>query len=182
MGSEGAQGKKKERGEDKRKRRSIVDQEKYFQDFPSNDLSAKNFTYTRSILGFVQEGYEVIRGLPKRCDVKLVNCKLKTDLANTVDPKKAENSKISKKEVEKVLKRDIKGTNNPKDSPKNGSLRKITTTKESSENELPKDTKKKSGSETPKTKTKESEPAEPSFVTGTSRTGRVRKEKKIFDL
>jgi len=199
------QGKKKERGEDKRKRRSIIDQEKYFQDFPSNDLSAKNFTYTRSILGFVKEGYEIIRSLPKRCDVKLVNVNQKTVLSNNVDSKKAENLKVSKKkEVEKILKKDIKDSpkngpkilkkdikdspkNGPKilkkdikDSPKNGPLKRVTTTRESSEKELPNLAKKKSGSETPKTK--ESEPAEPSFVSGTSRTGRVRKEKKIFDL
>merc|ERR1711971_57089 len=184
------QGKKKERGEDKRKRRSIIDQEKYFQDFPSNDLSAKNFTYTRSILGFVKEGYEIIRSLPKRCDVKLVNVNQKSVLSNNVDSKKAENLKVSKKkEVEKILKKDIKDSpkNGPKilkkdikDSPKNGPLKRVTTTRESSEKELPNLAKKKSGSETPKTK--ESEPAEPSFVSGTSRTGRVRKEKKIFDL
>jgi len=212
------QGKKKERGDEFRKRRSMIDQEKYFQDFPSNDLSALNFTFTKNILGLVSESFEVIRGLPKRCDVRLLNMKnvkLKKPVSkslNVIDSKDAEKSEVVKKKVDKTpkktlnkmlnvklnkiaektkvakskesLKKVLKETNIPKERHKNGLPKKVAKITESSaKTELPKDTKNKSGSEAPKAQTKESsEPVEPSFVTGTSRTGRVRKEKKIFDL
>ncbi len=42
-------------------RRSKVDQERYFEDFPHPSLSVNNFTYVRRPLGLNNEAYEVVR-------------------------------------------------------------------------------------------------------------------------
>ena len=47
--------------EAKRKRRSKVDQERYFQDFPDDYLSMKHFNYVRKPLGLENAAYEIIR-------------------------------------------------------------------------------------------------------------------------
>lgn len=47
--------------EAKRKRRSKADQEKYFIDFPSEQLSVANFNYVRRPLGLNNAAYEVVR-------------------------------------------------------------------------------------------------------------------------
>ncbi len=47
--------------EAKRKRRSKADQEKYFEDFPSKDMSVINFNYVRRPLGLNNAAYEIIR-------------------------------------------------------------------------------------------------------------------------
>jgi len=47
--------------EAKRKRRSKADQERYFEDFPDDDLSIKNFNYVRKPLGLGNAAYELIR-------------------------------------------------------------------------------------------------------------------------
>ena len=47
--------------EAKRKRRSKEDQERYFDDFPDNNLSTKHFNYIRKPLGLENAAYEIIR-------------------------------------------------------------------------------------------------------------------------
>ena len=47
--------------EAKRKRRSKKDQEKYFEDFPSKELSIMNFNYVRRPLGINNAAYEIVR-------------------------------------------------------------------------------------------------------------------------
>ena len=47
--------------EAKRKRRSKKDQERYFQDFPDDDLSVENFDYFKKPLGLNNAAYEVVR-------------------------------------------------------------------------------------------------------------------------
>jgi hypothetical protein len=42
-------------------RRSKVDQERYFEDFPHPSLSVNNFTYVRRPLGLNNEAYELVR-------------------------------------------------------------------------------------------------------------------------
>ena len=42
-------------------RRSKVDQERYFEDFPHPALSVNNFTYVRRPLGLNNEAYELVR-------------------------------------------------------------------------------------------------------------------------
>ena len=44
-----------------RKRRSKKDQERYFQDFPDDDLSVENFDYFKKPLGLNNAAYEVVR-------------------------------------------------------------------------------------------------------------------------
>ena len=47
--------------EARRKRRSKADQEKYFEDFPTEGLSIANFTYVRRPLELNNAAYEVVR-------------------------------------------------------------------------------------------------------------------------
>ena len=47
--------------EAKRKRRSKKDQERYFEDFPDDDLSIKNFNYVKKPMGLNNAAYEVVR-------------------------------------------------------------------------------------------------------------------------
>ena len=47
--------------EAKRKRRSKKDQERYFDDFPDDNLSIKHFNYIRKPLGLENPAYEIIR-------------------------------------------------------------------------------------------------------------------------
>jgi hypothetical protein len=47
--------------EAKRKRRSKVDQEKYFEDFPSKVLTVSNFNYVRRPLGLNNKAFEIVR-------------------------------------------------------------------------------------------------------------------------
>ena len=47
--------------EARRKRRSKADQEKYFEDFPTEDLSIVNFTYVRRPLELNNAAYEIVR-------------------------------------------------------------------------------------------------------------------------
>ena len=47
--------------EAKRKRRSKKDQERYFDDFPDDNLSTKHFNYIRKPLGLENAAYEIIR-------------------------------------------------------------------------------------------------------------------------
>lgn len=47
--------------EAKRKRKSKADQERYFEDFPDDNLSIKNFNYVRKALGLENAAYEIIR-------------------------------------------------------------------------------------------------------------------------
>ena len=47
--------------EAKRKRRSKKDQERYFEDFPDDDLSIKNFNYVKKPMGMNNAAYEVVR-------------------------------------------------------------------------------------------------------------------------
>jgi len=58
--------------EARRKRRSKVDQERYFEEFTHKVLSVNNFTYVRRALGLNNEAYEMVRyakpGLETRSD------------------------------------------------------------------------------------------------------------------
>lgn len=47
--------------EAKRKRRSQADQERYFKDFPDENLSIKNFSYAKRPLGLKNAAYETVR-------------------------------------------------------------------------------------------------------------------------
>ena len=47
--------------ESKRKRKSKMDQERYFDDFPHSQLSVQNFSYVRRPLGLNNAAYEIIR-------------------------------------------------------------------------------------------------------------------------
>ena len=47
----------------RKKLRSMADQEKYFEEFPSKVLSPKNFSYSRVVLGLVKKGFEVVTGM-----------------------------------------------------------------------------------------------------------------------
>ena len=47
--------------ESKRKRRSKMDQQRYFEDFPHSQLSVQNFSYVRRPLGLNNAAYEIIQ-------------------------------------------------------------------------------------------------------------------------
>ena len=47
--------------EAKRKRRSKADQERYFEDFPDDNLGIANFNYVRKPLGLENAAYEIVR-------------------------------------------------------------------------------------------------------------------------
>ena len=47
--------------EAKRKRRSKKDQERYFEDFPDDDLAIKNFNYVKKPRGMNNAAYEVVQ-------------------------------------------------------------------------------------------------------------------------
>ena len=47
--------------ESKRKRKSKMDQERYFDDFPHKQLSVQNFSYVPRALGLNNTAYEIIR-------------------------------------------------------------------------------------------------------------------------
>ena len=47
--------------EAKRKRRSKADQERYFEDFPDDNLGIKHFYYVRKPLGLCNAAYELVR-------------------------------------------------------------------------------------------------------------------------
>jgi hypothetical protein len=47
--------------ESKRKRKSKMDQERYFDDFPHSQLSVQNFSYVPRPLGLNNSAYEIIR-------------------------------------------------------------------------------------------------------------------------
>ena len=73
--------------EAKRKRRSKADQERYFEDFPDETLSIKNFLYLRRPLGLENAAYEIVR-----------KSKLRDKFE--ADEEKAEEKRKSMKEVE----------------------------------------------------------------------------------
>ena len=55
--------------ESKRKRKSKMDQERYFDDFPHKQLSVQNFSYVPRPLGLNNAAYEIIRK-PGKTDVQ----------------------------------------------------------------------------------------------------------------
>ena len=62
--------------EAKRKRRSKKDQERYFEDFPDDDLSIKNFNYVKKPLGLNNAAYEMVRQakLKDACKLFIFSC------------------------------------------------------------------------------------------------------------
>jgi len=81
--------------EAKRKRRSKADQERYFEDFPDDNLSIANFNYVRKPLGLENAAYEIVRRAGLESSMKSSDQAEKKE-----DPYRKTNAKKSLKEVE----------------------------------------------------------------------------------
>ena len=80
--------------EAKRKRRSKADQERYFEDFPDDNLGIANFNYVRKPPGLENAAYEIVRRAGLESSMKT------SEQQEKEDPYRKTNAKKSLKEVE----------------------------------------------------------------------------------
>lgn len=103
--------------EARRKRRSKVDQERYFEEFTHKILSVNNFTYVRRALGLNNEAYEMVRyskpGLETRSDKnrratkKVANYKEVAEHEGLVSSSQSEGEESETGGVEEITEFDI---------------------------------------------------------------------------